>query len=257
MHNGKEMAHTKGLQTSFVRLISFTFGSHRRHTIRSTERPDTITGQLARAPTNRRSTRKRNNISIPRERHGGEKRREGEEETGDNLQAIDEQESTLNDNDQRGGGERVIAIPVAPKRRSAIKSFDERFEELMKFKDEFGHCNVPTRKSSEWHYSLARWCSNLRISYNQTQKGYTPRYKLAHEDILRLEEADFKWSLEISPRRTFDERFEELLKFKDEFGHCNVPRTKSREHHFSLGSWCKNLRTSYKTIQKGYTPQSH
>ena len=93
--------------------------------------------------TNRRSTRKIHNINSPRECDGGENGREGGEETDANLPAIDEQESTLDDNDRCGGGKkRVIAIPASPKRRSAYTSFDELFEELMKFKAKFGHCNV-------------------------------------------------------------------------------------------------------------------
>jgi len=93
------------------------------------------------------------------------------------------------------------SIETSPRR-----TFDERFEELMKFKDEFGHCNVPQTKSCVY-YALGQWCSNLRKSYKQIQRRETPRYTLAHEGIRRLEEADFKWSIEISPRRTFDERF--------------------------------------------------
>jgi len=136
--------------------------------------------------TNRRSTRKSNNSSSPRECHGGENGREGEEETDDNLPALDEQESTLDDNGQCGGGEqRVIAIPVAPKRRSAIKSFDERFEELMKFKTKFGHCNVSRAKSSEY-YSLGQWCNKTRSSYVKIQKGDNTHRNLTDDHIRRL-----------------------------------------------------------------------
>jgi len=93
----------------------------------------------------------------------------------------------------------------------------------------------------------------LRASYAKVQKGETPHQKLTDDHIRRLDGAGFKWSL-ILPRKTFDEHFEELLKFKQKFGHCNARQIKSSEY-FSLGHWCSDLRTSYKRIQKGETPR--
>jgi hypothetical protein len=42
------------------------------------------------------------------------------------------------------------------------------------------------------------------------------------------------------------------MAFKAEFGHCNVPKTKSNNNKYvSLGQWCGNVRTSYKSIKEG------
>ena len=55
--------------------------------------------------------------------------------------------------------------------------------------------------------------------------------------------------------KTFDERFKDLKAFKAEFGHCNVPTTQSSNNKYSsLGMWCSNMRTSYKSIKKGEIP---
>ena len=184
-----------------------------------------------------------------------------EEETDDNLQAIDQQESTLDDDDdddddddQCGGGEKgtTPCLP-ASNRRSTHTSFDERFEALMEFKDEFGHCNVTKTKSGN-HQALGNWCGNLKVSYQQIKKGDTPRIKLTGDRIRQLEVVGFKWSL-LPPRRSFEDYFEELVKFKQKFGHCNAPRTKSSEY-YSLGKWCSNLKVSYKQIQKGKKPNN-
>jgi hypothetical protein len=52
--------------------------------------------------------------------------------------------------------------------------------------------------------------------------------------------------------KTFDERFKDLQAFKAEFGHCNVPLTRSSNNkHVSLGKWCSSVRTSYKFIKQG------
>jgi len=82
---------------------------------------------------------------------------------------------------------------------STCSTFDERLAELMKYKEKFSHCNVPTSKSGEYEYkSLAIWCSNLRMSYKKIQKRSTPHYKLhvlTPENIQKLEDAGFNWIL--------------------------------------------------------------
>ena len=40
--------------------------------------------------------------------------------------------------------------------------------------------------------------------------------------------------------------------FKAEFGHCNVPQTRSRNNKYlSLGVWRTHVRQSYKSIKEG------
>jgi hypothetical protein len=132
------------------------------------------------------------------------------------------------------------------------KTFDERFKDLKAFKAKFGHCNVPTTQSSNnKRYSLGVWCSHVRMSYKSIKEGGTPRnYKLSKADMKRLENAGFEWN--ICTRKTFDERFKDLMAFKAEFGHCNVPRTNSSTNKYlSLGNWCNHVRMSYKAIQVG------
>jgi len=70
--------------------------------------------------------------------------------------------------------------------------FDEWFAELLKFKEKFGHCNVPQKKPVEYH-PLGSWCSRVRSSYNKSQKKSS--IKLTEENIQQLEGAGFKWSL--------------------------------------------------------------
>jgi hypothetical protein len=131
-------------------------------------------------------------------------------------------------------------------------NFDERFKDLMAFKAEFGHCNVPQTPSSNNKYrSLGKWCSDIRRSYKDIQEGGIPRkYKLSKADMKRLENAGFEWN--VCKKITFDERFKDLMTFKAKFGHCNVPCTPSSNNtHLSLGQWCSNMRQSYKAIKKG------
>jgi len=133
-------------------------------------------------------------------------------------------------------------------------TFDERFKDLMFFKEEFGHCNVPrTNSRNNNHLSLGCWCRHIRQSYKAIKKGGKPSNKLSKADIQRLENAGFEWNL----CKKFDDRFNDLMAFKAEFGHCNVPAIRSRNNeHLSLGCWCNYMRRSYKAIKKGGMPRS-
>jgi hypothetical protein len=130
--------------------------------------------------------------------------------------------------------------------------FDERLQDLMAFKAEYGHCNVTkTRSSNNKYYSLGRWCCDIRVSYKAIKEGRNPAYKLSKADIQRLENAGFEWNR--SKKVPFDERLQDLIAFKAEYGHCNVPQTQSR-NNTSLGRWCSTMRQSYKAIKEGRNP---
>jgi len=133
---------------------------------------------------------------------------------------------------------------------SAHITFSEWYAELMKFKAKFGHCNVMQKRTGEYQ-SLGNWCNNLRKAYKKIRNSETPTLKLSEEHKRQLEDAGFKWSL--STVRTFGEWYEELMKFKDKFGDCNVTQRAPVEHQ-SIGRWCGKVRTSYKKIRNRETP---
>jgi hypothetical protein len=67
-----------------------------------------------------------------------------------------------NEDTNIGSSRRVSAVAAATtmvhKRRNVCKTFDERFKDLMAFKEESGHCNVPYTKSRhDKHHSLGMW----------------------------------------------------------------------------------------------------
>ena len=151
-----------------------------------------------------------------------------------------------------GSSEGVSAVAAATRLHKGKKlSFDERFKDLMAFKAECGHCNVPRTNSRDYkHYSLGLWCVNIRNAFKAIKKGRQPNYILSRADMKRLENAGFHLY------KTFDERLKDLIAFKSEYGHCNVPSTQSRKNkHGSLGTWCFNVRKSFKAIKKGGIPK--
>jgi hypothetical protein len=75
---------------------------------------------------------------------------------------------------------------------SLNSGFDERLNDLMAFKAKYGHCDVPCRGENA---SLGTWCIELRGSHKKIQNNQKPKRKISDEQIQRLNEAGFKWSL--------------------------------------------------------------
>jgi hypothetical protein len=91
-----------------------------------------------------------------------------------------------------------------------VKSWEKHFSELTAFKQKFGHCNVPASQGSE----LGEWVSKQR----------NRRARLSPERKRRLTKLGFVWRINsMSARKTWDERFRELIAFRQRFGNCDVP----------------------------------
>ena len=129
-------------------------------------------------------------------------------------------------------------------------NFEERCGQLLAFKDEVGHCNVPRRYSAD--PSLGHWCNTMKVTYNQMQKGKPTKVKLSQDRIECLEAIGFKWKYDGYAER-FEKRCLDLEAFKRNVGHCNVPLRFLAD--LSLGIWCHNIRCAYVQIQQGKTPQ--
>src|SRR2546425_760619 len=107
------------------------------------------------------------------------------------------------------------------------RSWDERFGELQAYKEQFGHCSVPAFWSK--NHSLGKWVVNQRQSKRQGN--------LTQERFRRLEKIGFVWD----PIDAFwEERFAELVRFKQKTGHCNVPY--SYPDIPELGVWVRTQR---------------
>ena len=123
-------------------------------------------------------------------------------------------------------------------------TFEKHYSELIAFKEDFGHCDVPQRCAN--NPSLGAWCNNMRTAYKKIQKkGMKSNRNLSQDRIKRLDDIGFQWERNL----TFEKRYRELVAFKEEFENCNVPY--KYVNNPSLGQWCSNMRTAYLQIQKG------
>lgn len=115
--------------------------------------------------------------------------------------------------------------PTAKRRMPHGEAWNSRLEELILYREEHGHCNVPHGQGK-----LGYWVSFQRQRRN---KG-----KLSRERIDRLDGVGFDWD---PLEGEWLARFEELTAYRAAHGDCNVnTRTGS-----PLGKWVKRQRLSY------------
>jgi len=126
---------------------------------------------------------------------------------------------------------------------SRFKPFHEEkwhfhYQELLNFKKENGHCLVPHTYPAKPH--LARWVKRQRRQYKLKLEG-NKNSTMTEERINILNEIGFVWD---SHEVIWNERFSQLVAYKQKFGHCRVP-SYCKECP-QLASWVKCQRRQYK-----------
>jgi hypothetical protein len=119
------------------------------------------------------------------------------------------------------------------------KKWNERFHELLQFKEEYGHFLVPYRW--ERNRELAQWVKRQRHQFKLKSKGQ--RSALNQDRLHALEKVGFVWN---SHHAIWDEKFQELKDFKRYHGHANVPFKYPQNHQLSI--WVRSLRRQYKLL---------
>ncbi len=131
----------------------------------------------------------------------------------------------------------------APKARGKNKTFDEQIEDMKRYKETHGHVNVLFSVDK----SLAQFCSQAR--HKRTNPGKSKGKQLTIEHMARLDALGFNWTTHEYVTRSFDERIEDLKKYKRTHGHFNV---KIHEDS-SLYKFCADVRYSLKQYEKDDT----
>ena len=108
--------------------------------------------------------------------------------------------------------------------------WEKRFSALVRFKKEHGHCDVPAKWSDP---ELGRWVTVQRVVYR--------RGGLSPDRVERLEALGFEWD---AIAALWEKRFSELVRFKKEHSHCDVPRAWSKNP--VLGNWVGTQRSRSK-----------
>jgi hypothetical protein len=100
----------------------------------------------------------------------------------------------------------------------------DKFQDLLDFKYEFGHCNVAPNYSNA---KLRRWILVLRST----------KMKLDPEFVKKLDSIGFVWSIK---EQNWEKNFQKLIEFKNIHGHCKVPNVFPENQ--PLANWVIGLR---------------
>lgn len=112
-------------------------------------------------------------------------------------------------------------------------TFEEMFFQLVLYRARVGDCLVPT--SFRDQRNLGRWIHTVRQQYKEDM--------LSIDQIIALESIGHIWDVKESQ---WDDRYKELLRFKEQNGHCMVPTAKS-----DLGAWVNSQRCAYASHIRG------
>lgn len=126
--------------------------------------------------------------------------------------------------------------------RSLVSSsWNERFQELIQFREANDHCFVPHNYPA--NPKLSQWVRKQRHQRKRKEKGLHSTLSDERQELLT--NAGFIWD---SHRAMWQERYQSLELFQMANGHCNVP---SNFRDSSLSNWVKNQRKQYKLFQMG------
>ena len=111
--------------------------------------------------------------------------------------------------------------------------WDKKYGELIKYKEQNGHCNVP-RNCVVNNLKLGIWVFKQRVDYRNR--------KLSNHRIKRLEDIGFVWD---SIESYWEKMFDALKEYKKKHGDCNVSQ-RWVENDLKLGYWVNSQRTRYR-----------
>lgn len=114
--------------------------------------------------------------------------------------------------------------------------WEYQFLDLVRFKEEHGHCEVPRK------HALGYWVSNQR---QRRRIG-----ALVKDRVERLDKIGFVWF--VRSHSALDEYIDQLLEYREIYGHVDVPQQDKK--YRQLGRWVNDQRTKKKNgeISKEY-----
>lgn len=145
----------------------------------------------------------------------------------------------------------MIGFKWALQKHTCMKSWAERYAELVKYKEIHLNTNVPIRWKQ--NPSLGQWVSTQRQEYGNFMAG--KKSNMTRSRIDTLNSIGFVWCLrdtaKMAPRKSWSMHFKALENFKIEHGHCDV-RVRSKQHPTgALGRWVEKQRSQYPLFSEG------
>jgi len=146
-------------------------------------------------------------------------------------------------------GQKLVPIKRKPCSKKSTKlrpyqceKWQERFQDLLEFKEEYGHCLVP--HDNQDNPQLARWVKRQRYQFNMRKQGKSA--SITDERIKILNSHGFVWD---SHEAAWEERIRQLKDFVKKHGTGSVPARYPQNPQ--LATWAKCQRRQYKLHNEG------
>lgn len=123
------------------------------------------------------------------------------------------------------------------KGRPDDKTWNKMFEMLREFRNKFGHARVSQTEKLEEHKRIGVWLNTQRVAYS--------RGKLLQNRKELLESLGVVWN---AKEADWDNRFEQLVNFKNENGHFTV--SQFDKTYKGLYNWIRHIRTRSELTDK-------
>jgi hypothetical protein len=140
----------------------------------------------------------------------------------------------------------IIDVDIGPS-SSRTRSYDQRwkarFQDLVKFKLQHGHCVVPKSHTDK---ALHSWVRKQRILKKDFDLGLASDESMTQERVDALNSVGFAWHVgHQSNDSQWDQNFQDLVVFKSQFGHTRVPQSYDK----SLHKWVLNQRCRRRLLE--------
>ena len=146
-----------------------------------------------------------------------------------------------------------IYVLAQERNQATAKTWLKHYAMLQAFKAEFGHCNVPvgthhinpeTNVVDDDKNKFRRWIMMMRTDHRFLREGKPT--SLTSEKIQLLTKIGFNWQL-LERKYTWQEQFERLVKWKEEYNTVNVPQKSTKKKCYEgLGDWVLKQRRGYR-----------
>ena len=151
---------------------------------------------------------------------------------------------------------REIGFDFTPERKNKFcrMSWEERFEQLRRFKEIHGHCKPVEKECVDEFEGLYQWCVQQRSRMRKKMAGNEVgviSMNEAKEKKLREIGFDFAEQRWAQVRMSWEERFEQLKRFKKVHGHCKPAKKECIDEFEGLYQWCIHQRMHLKKKMAG------
>ena len=158
-------------------------------------------------------------------------------QTQEKLKQALEESSKNGSNDNDGGDDDDVSDGEDSVNMDSTDAWMMNYVQLREYFILNGNCQVPSSANKKLH----KWIANQKLAYVNK--------KISPERIALLDGLGLSWGKKFPTPRTWDEQFQDLVKYKNATGNCNVVIHATNPSN--LAKWVSTQRSEYKRFRKG------